>query len=59
MEEKIRRALGKGQKKERRLQQIVNAHRTGLWVYGVAISFQVLTPDFGVTTLLTTFYPAP
>jgi hypothetical protein len=30
MEEKIRRALRKGQKKERRLQQRVNAHRDGL-----------------------------
>jgi hypothetical protein len=38
MEEKIRRALRKGQKKERRLQQKVNAHRDGLWVYQTAIS---------------------
>jgi hypothetical protein len=37
MEEKIRRALAKGQKKERRLQQRVNAHRAGLWVYQTAI----------------------
>lgn len=36
MEEKIRRALRKGQKKERRLQQRVNAHRSGLWVYETA-----------------------
>jgi hypothetical protein len=36
MEEKIRRALRKGQKKERRLQQVVNAHRAGLWVYETA-----------------------
>jgi len=37
MEQKIRRALQKGQKKERRLQQVVNAHRAGLWVYQTAI----------------------
>jgi hypothetical protein len=36
MEERIRRALRKGQKKERRLQQVVNARRTGLWVYEMA-----------------------
>ena len=37
MEERIRRALIKGQKKERKLQQVVNAHRSGLWVYGTAM----------------------
>ena len=37
MEEKIRRALRKGQKKERKLQQVVNAHRSGLWVYQTAM----------------------
>jgi hypothetical protein len=37
MEEKIRRALGKGQKKERRLKQGVNANRAGLWVFQTAM----------------------
>jgi hypothetical protein len=37
MEEKIRRALRKGQKKERRLKQGVNANRSGLFVYQCAM----------------------
>ena len=38
MEEKIRRALGKGQKKDRRLKQSTNYKRAGTWVYQTALN---------------------
>jgi hypothetical protein len=37
MEQRIRRALGKGQKKDRQLKQSVNYKRSGLWVYQTAM----------------------